>query len=128
MCKSALSHSKTDQLLIVLLLPPVLRSRFHTNLPSRVWGAFHVLDYLIRRGNHADDSHPDSFSEANWLQLSTLDPLASVVESFSASAETVIESQGDSNSGIMIKNTDLKAAAKDFILTNGATADAFHVE
>jgi polygalacturonase len=45
-----------------------------------------------------------------------------------AAAEAVIKLQGDANSGIVIKNTDLKAAAKDFILTNGATAAAFHVE
>jgi polygalacturonase len=45
-----------------------------------------------------------------------------------AAAEPVIESQGDANSGIVIKNTDLKAAVKDFLFTNGATAAAFHVE
>lgn len=42
--------------------------------------------------------------------------------------EAVIESQGDANSGIIIRNTDLKAAAKDFILINGATTNAFHIE
>jgi len=45
-----------------------------------------------------------------------------------AGAEAVIESQGDSNSRIVIKHTDLKAAAKDFIFKNGASAGAFHIE
>jgi hypothetical protein len=45
-----------------------------------------------------------------------------------ASVEAVIEAQGDSNSGIVIKNTHLKAAVKDFVLTNGATTNAFRVE
>lgn len=45
-----------------------------------------------------------------------------------AAAEPVIESQGDANAGIVIKNTDLKAAVKDFLFTNGATAAAFHIE
>ena len=31
---------------------------------------------------------------------------------------------GASTSGIVVTNTDLKAAAKDFLLTNGATAEA----
>lgn len=42
--------------------------------------------------------------------------------------EAVIQSQGDANSGVAIKHTDLKAAAKDFILTNGATTNAFRIE
>lgn len=47
---------------------------------------------------------------------------------YPAKAETVIKAQGDGNSGVVIKNTDLKSAAKDFILTGGASADAFKVE
>ncbi|HVM62816.1 MAG TPA: glycoside hydrolase family 28 protein [Verrucomicrobiae bacterium] len=43
-------------------------------------------------------------------------------------AEAVIKAQGNANSGITIRSTDLKAAAKDLMLTNGATADAFHIE
>jgi polygalacturonase len=45
-----------------------------------------------------------------------------------ATAEAVIKAQGASNSDIVIKNTDLKAAAKDFMLINGATIAAFHIE
>jgi len=43
-------------------------------------------------------------------------------------AEAVIKAQGDKNSGIVIENTDLKLAAKDFILTSGATTNAFRVK
>ena len=47
---------------------------------------------------------------------------------YPAGAEAVIKAQGDKNGGIVIKNTDLKAARKDFVLTNGATAGAFQVK
>lgn len=47
---------------------------------------------------------------------------------YPASAEAVIKAQGDKNSGIVIKNTDLKAAKTDFVLTNGATAGAFQMK
>jgi hypothetical protein len=47
---------------------------------------------------------------------------------YSKGAEAVIKAQGDKNSDIVIKNTDLKAAAKDLILTGGATTNAFQVK
>ena len=43
-------------------------------------------------------------------------------------AETVIKAKGEGSSGVVIKNTNMKAAAKDFTLTSGASADAFKVE
>jgi polygalacturonase len=43
-------------------------------------------------------------------------------------AEALFEAQGADNSGIIIRNTDLKTAAKDFLLSNGAMRDAFKVE
>ena len=43
---------------------------------------------------------------------------------YGAGAEAVIKVIGAGSSGIIITNTDLKAAAKDFILTNGALVEA----
>ena len=55
--------------------------------------------------------------------LNLFDVKNSVVDhlTYPADAETVVKAQGDGNSGIVIKNTNLKAAAKDFILTGGAS-------
>jgi polygalacturonase len=39
-------------------------------------------------------------------------------------ADAIIKVIGAGTSGIVVVNTDLKAAAKDFVLTNGATAEA----
>jgi len=47
---------------------------------------------------------------------------------YTAGAEVAVKAQGDKNNGIVIKNTDLNAAAKDFTLTNGATASAFQIK
>ncbi|HUI06793.1 MAG TPA: glycoside hydrolase family 28 protein [Verrucomicrobiae bacterium] len=47
---------------------------------------------------------------------------------FPKGAEAVIKAQGDKNGGIVIQNTDLKSAAKDFILTGGATTNAFQIK
>ena len=43
-------------------------------------------------------------------------------------AAALIQARGTNNSGIVIRNTDLKSAAKDFDLTGGATREAFKVE
>ena len=43
---------------------------------------------------------------------------------YGAGAEAVIKVIGAGSSGIIVTNTDLKAAAKDFILTNGALVEA----
>jgi len=62
--------------------------------------------------------------------LNMFDAKNSVLDhlTYPAGAEAVIKAQGDKNSGIVIKNTDLTAAAKGFVLTNGATANAFQVK
>ncbi len=62
--------------------------------------------------------------------LNLFDARNSVLDhlTYPAGAEVVIKAQGDKNSGLVITNTDLKAAAKDFVLTNGATASAFQVK
>ena len=46
---------------------------------------------------------------------------------YPAGAETVFKAISNVNTNIIIKNTDLKAAGKDFVLTNGATAGSFQV-
>jgi hypothetical protein len=43
-------------------------------------------------------------------------------------APSIIRARGAQNAGIVIRNTELKTAAKDFDLSNGATRDAFRVE
>ncbi len=47
---------------------------------------------------------------------------------YTPGAETVVKAQGDKNSAIVIRNTDLKSAKKDFLLSNGAVAEAFQVK
>jgi polygalacturonase len=47
---------------------------------------------------------------------------------YPAGATAVLKAQGDSNRGIVIRNTNLKAAQKDFVLGSGASAEAFQVE
>ena len=47
---------------------------------------------------------------------------------YPAGAEAVAKAQGDANRSIVITNTNLKAAAKDFVLTDGATADIFQLK
>ena len=47
---------------------------------------------------------------------------------YPAGVEAVIKAQGDANSNIVIKNTDLKTAAKDLDLTAGATVGSFQVK
>ena len=47
---------------------------------------------------------------------------------FAPGVETVVKVQGAGTSGIVIKNTDLKPAAKDLLLTGGAAADAIKME
>jgi len=47
---------------------------------------------------------------------------------FPPGAEAVVKARSSKNAGILIRNTDLKAAAKDFDLVNGATKEAFKVE
>ena len=47
---------------------------------------------------------------------------------YSAGAEAVVKVEGTANSNIVITNTDLKPAAKDFLLANGATTDALRVK
>ena len=47
---------------------------------------------------------------------------------YPAGVETVIKAQGEANTDIVIKNTDLKAGTKDFALIEGATADSFRVK
>ena len=47
---------------------------------------------------------------------------------YPAGVEAVIKAQGDANSNIVIKNTDLKTAAKDFDLAAGATVGSFQVK
>jgi polygalacturonase len=46
---------------------------------------------------------------------------------YAKGAAAVIKAQGDANRGIIVRNTDLKAAARDFILSHGTTADAFEI-
>ena len=46
---------------------------------------------------------------------------------YTAGGETVFKAISNVNTNIIIKNTDLKAAGKDFVLTNGATAGSFQV-
>jgi polygalacturonase len=47
---------------------------------------------------------------------------------YPAGAEAVVKIVGTTTSGIVITNTDLKAAARDFVLTDGATADAIQMK
>jgi hypothetical protein len=47
---------------------------------------------------------------------------------YPAGADAVVEVRGAGNRDIVIKRTDLNAAARDFILTDGATPSAFRVE
>jgi DNA sulfur modification protein DndE len=62
--------------------------------------------------------------------LTVFDTRNSVIDhlTYSAGAEAVVKVEGTANSGIVITNTDLKAAAKDVILANGAIADALQVK
>lgn len=46
---------------------------------------------------------------------------------YPAGAAAVIKAQGNANRGISVRNTDLKLAAKDFILNHGATPDMFQI-
>jgi polygalacturonase len=47
---------------------------------------------------------------------------------FASDAAPIIQAQGTNNSGIIIRNTELKSAERDFELTSGATRGAFKVE
>ena len=62
--------------------------------------------------------------------LTVFDTRNAVIDhlAYSAGAEAVVKVEGTANSNIVITNTDLKPAAKDFILANGATADALRVK
>jgi hypothetical protein len=42
-------------------------------------------------------------------------------------APSIVRARGVQNAGIVIRNTELKTAAKDFDLSTGATRDAFRV-
>jgi polygalacturonase len=48
--------------------------------------------------------------------------------SYAPGATSVVKAVGANNGGIVIRNTELKTAAKDFDLSNGATREAFKVE
>jgi len=48
--------------------------------------------------------------------------------SYAPGAEAVFKLSGDKNAGITVKDTDLKAAAQDVILSDGATRDALKIE
>ena len=47
---------------------------------------------------------------------------------YPANVEAVVLARSDRNSDIIIRNTNLKMAARDFILTNGATASPFQIK
>ena len=47
---------------------------------------------------------------------------------YPAQAQALAKAQGTKNSGIVFKNTDLKAAQTDFDLAGGATREAFKTE
>jgi polygalacturonase len=47
---------------------------------------------------------------------------------YSAGAEAIVKVEGTGNSNIVVTNTDLKVAAKDFLLAGGATTDALRVK
>ncbi len=47
---------------------------------------------------------------------------------YAPGVEALFKVQGTNNAAITVKNTDLKAAAKDFVFDNGATRDAFKIE
>jgi polygalacturonase len=62
--------------------------------------------------------------------LTVFDTRKAVIDhlTYTAGVEAAVKLEGAANSGIVITNTDLKAAAKDVILANGAIADALQVK
>ncbi|HTS17298.1 MAG TPA: glycoside hydrolase family 28 protein [Verrucomicrobiae bacterium] len=80
----------------------------------------------------AADIHCDNVDIINSRGpvLTVYDTKDAVIDhlTYPAGAEALVKSQGNANRDIAFKNTDIKAAAKDFLLINGATAEAFHVE
>ena len=62
--------------------------------------------------------------------LTVFDTRNAVIDhlTYATGAEAVVKVEGAANSNIAITNTDLKAAAKDFIFANGGSADALRVK
>jgi polygalacturonase len=106
-------------------------------LPEMPIRGIHLKNVSITsdRGIACTDAQDITFD--NVEILNSTGPVVSLLASrdvqinhltYTTGAATLIKASGTNNTGIVIKNTDLKSAKENFALSDGATREAFKVE